>query len=348
LKILILKPSSLGDVVHALPVLRSLKHHLPASEIFWWLESGLAPLLEGDPDLAGILRFERRGWARPLGWPAMFASIRDIRRRQFDWVIDLQGLARSAAVAWLANAGLCVGLDNPGEGGREGARGFYDVTPPRCAPGTHAVERYLAVLPLLGIPVLDNLQWLRPQPRVAARVQEQWSLNGTRWVALLPGARWATKRWPVEHFVELVKRLLPALSDTRVAILGSSADTALAKRIAQVDSQRVLDLTGQTSLPEMIEWVRLCRLVITNDTGPMHVAAALGRPVVALFGPTDPASTGPHRQRSHVLQNTGLPCVPCFSGTCSHFKPLECLRSITPATVCEAALRRWAEPSASV
>lgn len=273
----------------------------------------------------------------------MIASIRGMRRQRFDWVIDLQGLARSAIFGWLANGGLFVGLDNPGEGGREGARGFYDLTPSRCAPGTHAVDRYLAILPLLGCPVNGEFQWLPERPQVAAWVREKWCTNGTPWVLLLPGARWETKRWPVGYFATIVARLAEVRPDVKFAVLGSAADKALAHPIVEVLPQRVLDLTGQTSLPEMVEWVRLSSLVITNDTGPMHVAAALKRPVVALFGPTDPASTGPYHQQDHVLQNVTLPCVPCFKGHCSFAKPLECLRSLSPERVCETALKRLAQ-----
>ena len=134
MKILILKPSSLGDVIHALPVLRLLKRHLPQSEIYWWLDSDLVPLLEKDPDLSGIIPFNRKRWAAPRQWPEIAASVRKVRRHRFDWAIDLQGLARSAVFAWLANAGVTVGLDNLREGAREGARTFYDVTPPRASP----------------------------------------------------------------------------------------------------------------------------------------------------------------------------------------------------------------------
>lgn len=340
MKILILKPSSLGDVVHALPVLRLLKQHLPHSAISWWIESRLAPLLEGDPDLAELILFERERWARPAAWLDLLRSLRRVRQRQFDWVIDLQGLARSALFGWLASAGRYVGLDNPGEGGREGARACYDVTPPRCPPGTHAVDRYRAVLPLLEVPVHDRFQWLPERPQIAARLRAEWRTDEARWMVLLPGARWETKRWPAEHFAELVARLSSALPDTRFVCLGSRADAPLTARIAQRHPERVLDLAGRTSLPQMIEWVRLSRLVITNDTGPMHVAAALGRPVVALFGPTKPASTGPYGQLDGVLQNTSLDCVPCLKGACRRSEPLECLRSITPAMVCESALRR--------
>jgi heptosyltransferase-1 len=337
LKILILKPSSLGDVVHALPVLRLLKLHRPQSEIFWWVEAGLAPLLADDPDLSGLFTFQRKRGMSPDKWPEILASVRAVRRERFDWAIDLQGLARSGLFAWLANAGLVAGLDNAREGAREGARLYYDVIAPRAAEGTHAVDRYLAVLPALGVPAHGKFQWLPERPGIAAQVREKWRPGTARWMVLLPGARWENKRWPAEYFMEVVRRLPAGLADLKFAILGGRDDCGLGKTIAGANPSRCLDLTGQTSLPEMIEWVRLSELVITNDTGPMHIAAALKKPVVAPFGPTNPDGTGPYGQRKNVIQRTDLPCVPCMKGYCSYQEPLACLRGIKPETVCERA-----------
>ena len=330
MKIFILKPSSLGDVIQALPVLRLLKLHLPESQIYWWLDSNLVPLLEGDPDLAGIIPFERRKWTSPLQWADVWRSIRGIRAHRFDWVIDLQSLLRSGVVAWLANGTRTFGLDDA----REGARGFYDVITPRPTNHTHAVDWYLEMLPALGVPVHWNFTWLPERPRVAAAMQQKWRPQPGRWVALQPGARWLNKRWPLEHFVEVVTLMAGTCRDARFAIVGGPSERMLGEAIAQAAPTRCLDLTGRTSLPEMIEWVRWCELMVTNDTGPMHVAAALGKPVVALFGPTEPRRTGPYGQLAGVLRHP-LPCVPCMKDSCSYKKPLECLRAISPATVAE-------------
>jgi lipopolysaccharide heptosyltransferase I len=336
LKILILKPSSLGDVIHALPVLRLLKRHFPKGEIYWWLDAALVPLLEKDPDLSGIIPFQRKGWAAPRRWPAIAASLRLMRQQRFDWAIDLQGLARSSMFAWLANAGLTVGLDNLREGAREGARALYDITPPRAPAHMHAVDRYLAVLPLLGVPVQRDFDWLPPRPDIAAQVEQKWHPAGSRWVALLPGGRWDNKRWPVQYFVDSVK-LMRQTPGVKFVILGSPDEHPLGQTIAATDPDRCLNLAGLTSLPEMIEWIRLSSLTITNDTGPMHVAAALGRPVVAIFGPTNPLSTGPYGQPGNVLQNASLPCVPCMNQKCFYREPLACLHSITPQAVFQKA-----------
>ena len=364
MKILLLKPSSLGDVVQALPVLRLLKRHLPGSEIYWWVQSTFAPLLEGDPDLAGVLRFERRGWAAPRHWPELWRTIRWMREQAFDWVIDLQSLARSGAVAWLANGKLTIGLDEP----REGARGFYDRIVPRPSFYTHAVDWYLGVLPLLGLPGPErrapalrvvvgpnaecwssalrpgeNFAWLPSRPDVAAAIRKKWPVNAARWLIVQPGARWQNKRWPAEHFASLIRRLAEMHPELRFAILGAQEERPLGQFIARADPQRCLDLTGQVSLPEMVEWIRLGEVMVTNDTGPMHIAAALNKPVVALFGPTEPRRTGPYGQLQHVLQLT-LPCEPCLRPRCSYFKPVECLRAISPDTVVDVVQRRLAGP----
>ena len=339
-KILILKPSSLGDVVQALPVLRLIKRHIPESEIHWWIDSALAPLLEGDPDLAGVVRFERKRWAAPVRWGEIRHSIRWMRRQRFDWVIDLQCLMRSGIFAWLANGRLTVGLDEP----REGARGFYDIIVRRPSALTHAVDWYLGVLPPLGVPVTRDFVWLPQRPAVAESVRRQWPVEQARWIVIQPGARWPTKRWPAEFFAQLVRQLAAAHPDCRFAILGSAEDGELGRAISAADSGRCLDLTGALTLPQMVEWIRLSAFMVTNDTGPMHVAAALGKPMVALFGPTEPRRTGPYGGLDQVLRSP-LDCVPCLRSRCSRPKPMECLQSLTPAAVFAAVQQRLVETS---
>ncbi len=332
MKILILKPSSLGDVIQALPVLRLLKLHFPAAEIFWWIDSALAPLVESDPDLTGIVRFERKRWARPQHWPEMFRSVRWLREQNFDLVIDLQCLARSGAFAWLARGKFLIGLDEV----REGARGFYDLAVPRKNFYTHAIDWYLAVLPPLGVPVHKNFIWLPERPEVSAAVNSKLKIKNSKLILLQPGARWKNKRWPVNYFAELVRRLAEKFPAARFALLGSGEDRSLGEIISRAAPERTLNLCGATSLPEMIEWIRRCDLMITNDTGPMHVAAALGKPLVALFGPTEPRRTGPYGQLENVLR-IDLPCSPCLKSDCVYEKPNECLNALSPALVFERA-----------
>ena len=341
MKILILKPSSLGDVIQALPVLRLLKLHFRDAEIFWWIDSALAPLLEGDPDLAGVVRFERKRWGKPQNWPEMLGSILWLRGQNFDLVIDLQCLARSGAFAWLARGKFLVGLDEI----REGARGLYDVAVPRKSFHTHAVDWYLAVLPQLGVPVHENFNWLAERPEISACVKLKRKTDGAQWIAIQPGARWDNKRWSVEKFSQLVSLSAKKFPELRFAILGGAEDKPLGEAISRIQSSRSLNLCGEISLPEMVEWIRLCDLMITNDTGPMHVAAALGKPLVALFGPTEPTRTGPYGQLDNVLR-VDLPCSPCMKSFCAWKNPNECLAAISVEMVFERVERALSQLAA--
>lgn len=339
MKILILKPSSLGDVVQALPVLRLLKRRFPESQVYWWLSSDLVSLLDEDPQVAGVFSFERRRWAMPWCWLELIASVRRMRAQAFDWVIDLQGLARSGWLAWFVNGRLTVGVEDP----REGASTFYDWAVPRPSAQTHAVDWYLRVLDRLGVEASSSFEWLPVRPKAAAAIRQKWPLANHPWIALQPGGRWLNKRWPVEHFVTLVRQLAQELPEHRFAILGSRADAAVTAPIVRAAPGRCVDLAGQTTLSEMIEWLREVDMLITNDTGPMHVAAAMKKPVVALFGPTDPRRTGPYGQIDCVLR-LDLPCSPCLSSSCRHHPFMECLTALQPDWVSERVLRCLAAP----
>jgi lipopolysaccharide heptosyltransferase II len=149
----------------------------------------------------------------------------------------------------------------------------------------------------------------------------------------------------VEYFAELVRLLAKKFPEARFAILGAAEDKPLGEMILRAEPQRSLNLCGETSLPEMIEWLRLCQLMVTNDTGPMHVAAALNKPLVALFGPTAPRRTGPYGHLENVLR-IDLPCSPCLKSYCVYEKPNECLKAISPVTVFERAQKEL--PSSAV
>ena len=328
MKVLILKPSSLGDIIHALPVLRLIKRQRPDWQVHWWIAEPFASLLERDTDIAALHPFHRRGWGTPAGLTKGLAGMAALGREKFDVVIDLQGLARSALHGWAANGAYTIGLHQH----RDGAAAWYDASVERPGLRAHAVDWCRAVLPELGLEAEGEFDWLPPRSWLAEQLDEQGHDPTARWIALCPGARWETKRWPIKHFVSLRDQLM-GTPNTCLVVLGGKDDAGLGRELA---GERVLDLTGQTTLPELVEWLRACAVLVTNDSGPMHIAAALGTPVVALFGPTDPERTGPYRANGAVLQQMELDCVPCLARHCEHAVERTCLRDISPSNVAEA------------
>lgn len=338
MKILILKPSSLGDVIHALPVLRLLRLEFPQAEVDWWILRGLMPLLEGDPDVRRLIPFDRKDWGKPSHWPTVLRLVRQLRSERYDWVLDLQGLARSGLFGRACGGSRFVGVRD----WRELAPVFHGESVPRPSPRAHAVDWQRALLTHLEVPLRTGWEWIPRRTAAAERLAVEFpGLWQGSWIGLQPGARWDNKRWPVPRFVELVGLLSRSHPGHRIAVFGGPEDRALGQAVAQADPARCLDLTGRVSLPEMIEALRRVDLLVTNDTGPMHVAAALGKPVVALFGPTDPSRTGPYGQVESVLQAPQPPpCAPCLKPVCRHQEPLACLNGITPAQVVSAVSAR--------
>ncbi|HAM71771.1 MAG TPA: hypothetical protein DCM86_09025 [Verrucomicrobiales bacterium] len=334
--ILILKPSSLGDVIQAIPVLRLLRLRFPSAHIAWWVDASLTPLLEGDRDLSEVIPFHRRELKAWRGVVGFGQSVLRMRRRRFDWVLDLQGLLRSSVVSWVANGGLTAGVDDP----REGAAAFYDLAVPRPSQATHAVDWYLEVLRRVGVPTDLPFEWLPQRPAIAQSILARWPVGDRRWICLQPGARWWNKRWPVRHFQEVVRRVAAADPGIGFVVLGGREDKPLGQEISGAHPGRILDLTGELSLPEMIEWLRVADLMLTNDTGPMHAAAALGIPVVGLFGPTDPRRTGPYGQVTEAVR-IPLHCSPCLKQRCRNPRSMACLEDISPELVTRAIQSRW-------
>ena len=324
-RILIIKPSAIGDVVHALPVLNLLRRRWPAAHVAWLVTPACAGLLDRHPQLNEVIRFERRefakGWRSPRAALELIRFTRGLRRRRFDLVVDLQGLLRSGWLAAETWAAVRVGPANA----REGAWLFYTHRVPTGTPEQHAIERYLTVAEALGCergPVefvfaVDD----EDRAHVAGLVPKG------RYAVLMPGANWATKQWPVERFAALVAPLRERFGLESVVAGGPDA-ADLAARIPGATSQ-----AGKTNLRQLVALVERAALVVANDTGPMHIAAALARPLVTPYGPTNPVRTGPYRREGSVIR-LDIPCSPCYSRTCSH---QSCLRWLDVDSVMRAA-----------
>jgi heptosyltransferase I len=328
-RILIIKPSSLGDVVHALPVLHLLRRRWPDAKISWLVAPYCSGLLEGHPDLDEVIIFDRRrfgtAWKNPSAGLDLISFKRDLRRRGFDCVIDLQGLFRSGWLAWQTRAPLRIGFANA----REWAWMFYTQRIPIATMEQHAVDRYLKVATALGCPhePPEFHFALTDGDRAATAAMAG---NAEPYAVLLPGANWQTKRWDVEKFAALIEPLRQRFG-LRSIVAGGPDVLDLAR---QIDG--ALNLAGKTNLPQLVALLERASLVIANDSGPMHIAAALGTPLVTIFGPTNPIRTGPYDRPDSVVR-VDIPCSPCYSRVCSH---TSCLRWLGIEPILTAAAQQ--------
>lgn len=324
-RILLIKPSSLGDIVHTLPVVSAIKTQWPRSHITWLVKRQWAGLVERVESIDRVWPVDPTVW----DWVKQGHAL---RTEGFDFAIDLQGLFRSAALARLSRAPIRIGFAN----GREGSPWFYTHRVPVLNPDIHAVDRYLLVASALGISVPKR-------PRFAFRVLDE-DLAAVRplfernnhsldrpWVAMNVGARWPTKRWPLTSFATVADQLYELQGDP-VVMIGSADDRQYVDELRALMKRPCIDLSGEVPLKCLPALLSKAAVMITNDSGPMHIAAACGVPVVAMFGPTSATRTGPYGTSHHVLTRR-VSCSPCFSRVCRRDPEMECLDLITPAHV---------------
>ncbi len=337
----LLKPSALGDIIHTLPILTALRRRFPQARITWIVNSGYRGLLEGHPHLDDLITFERGamrgGCFRALAGYSKF--LLELRRRRFDLVIDLQGLLRSGIMALATGAPRRVGLT----AAREGASCFYtDVVRGTDRLTIHAVDRYWRVARALGAGD-GPIEFHVPIPELARQwAQEQLRSWPQPWLTVAAGSRWQTKRWPPRHFAALAGRAQEQFGGT-VVLVGGGDETDLARQVAEQLRGPRLDLTGKTTLPQLSAVLARADLMIANDTGPLHVAAALGRPVVAPYTCTRVPLTGPYGVKGAVQTN-----VWCQGSLLKHCRRLECMDELTPdrlwPLVQEALQQKWPSP----
>ncbi|MGE0455362.1 MAG: glycosyltransferase family 9 protein [Vicinamibacteria bacterium] len=309
MKALLVRLSSIGDVVHTLPALRALRRS--GAECGFLVEPAARPLLEGNPEVAWLLGAPP---ARRFAWREAAATVRAARGLRFDRALDFQGLWKSAAWARACGAGRVVGWR--GALRREPGSGLLiGETPARPPEAPHVIDKNLALLRALGIEAVGLREFPLPDTgEEARRVGERLAAQGVggRFVLLNPGGGWASKLWPPEAFGALARGLAERGHASLVSF--GPGEEALAARVAAASagSARV---AFPTTLRELLELLRRARLVVAADTGPLHIACALGTPVVGLYGPTDPRRNGPFSAADRVARRTPA-CAPCHRRVC--------------------------------
>ena len=331
-RLLLIKPSSLGDIVHALPTLAALKSLYPRAAVSWVVKRQWAGLVERAQGVDEVIAVAGglRGW---------LSQVPRIRAARFDLVVDLQGLFRSGALAWLSGCSRRVGLAS----GREGSPWLYTERVPVPAGPLHAVDRYLLVAAALGAPRMESPVFrFRDRPEDEHAVEQLLRQQGVPrdrpWLAMNVSARWLTKRWPAAHFAEAADALMrDGLGP--VVFIGGPAERPESEGVRAMMRTTAVDLTGQTAVGLLPTLLRQAAVLITNDSGPMHIAASVGTPVVALFGPTDPLRTGPYGH-GHSILTHDVECRPCLSRQCRHSVFMACLSGIAPEQVVRAVRDR--------
>ena len=356
MNILIVKLSSMGDVIHTLPAARAIRRANPDARLGWAVQSRHAGILDGQPWLDEIIRWDRPGWRN---FRRFVGRLRDGR---WDVAIDFQGLFRSGLIARLSGAPRRIGYAPL----REKAHWFYNDRVPLKTMDEHAVERYHRLAETLaastaGLPIerpylcggppaprgdASDLFPLYPTAEDRRQVQSWLADHGFderrhRLVVLNPHCRKPVNMWPAGRFIELARRLA-ACDDVRVAVSGGGVSAEVCGRIA-ADAD-VWRADGRFSLLGTAELFSRAACVVTGDTGPMHIAAATGAPIVALFGPASALRTGPYASDAIVI-SPPLECSPCFTRRCPlKLDPPRCTDAITVAEVFEAVERQLSAP----
>ncbi len=321
-RILLIKPSSLGDCLQALPVLNALRKALPGAKIFWLINREYADLLREHPALDGLILFNRECFRSGYGdlsfVKEVFELSRKLRAGRFDLVIDLQGLFRSALMSRGSGARVRLGLSDA----REWAGAFYTHRIELQATDVHAVDRYMRCLEMLGVATKKRDFWLPIERGAAGEVDQMLGGaglgRGQRFMLVVPGARWQSKRWPAERFIEVIDRIQDELSLACV-LAGAPSEVELCGEVAGRCKSKPMNLAGQTSLVQLAALISRCELVLGHDSGTIHLAMALGKALTCIIGPTDPDRTGPYG-RSDSIVRAEVSCAPCRLSVCAENK----------------------------
>jgi heptosyltransferase-1 len=342
--ILIVKLSSIGDVIHALPVATALRRRFPGARITWLVSRKAREIVSGHPHLDQILVVNGSGENGEISVPGIehpFLAARVLRKIGFDVALDLQGLIRSSFFTLLSGAPTRIGFRTL----REAAFLFYNVRTIPPAREQHIVDGYMRFAAQMGAPI-DPVEFhISTAPADEAAIDRLLSEAGVnpqdRLVAIAPASSWKAKTWPPARLGP-VADYLTEHHGCKPVIVGARGDLLRAQEIQMNCRAPIINFAGKTSLKELTVLLRRCTTLVGNDSGPTHLAAAVGKPVVAIYGPTSTELLSPYGKQ-HITLTVPLPCRPCHrrsrAENCPH---LRCINDITSDQVCNAVDRLFA------
>ena len=285
-----------------LPALSSLRASFPNAKITWLVRSNFAPLLKDNPGLDDIILFDRKllgkWWCCPKAFHELKKFIKNLRQHKFDLTIDFQGLFRTALFAWLSG---CKKRFGPKDA-REFASLFYNHKIAHNTDSIHVVDKFLDLVSATGASKIISEYNLSPTPQATEYIMKLLKKNNIilgKYVIFIPGSAHDSKCWPTEKFAELANQIVSEYS-VSIIVAGTTDEKPLAEKIIAGSSTPVLDLTGRTNIPQLIALLKNASLVISNDTGPGHIAVALDTNVVMIIGPTNPARIKPYKKTNSI------------------------------------------------
>ena len=299
-RILLVKPSALGDVCRSMPALASLRAAFPEARIDWFVQDDFADAVRAHPALHAVVPFPRRAWRRwwtPAAMGGVLGLRRQIREARYDLVLDLQGLLRSAIFAQAASGARRVAWRDA----REGSGWLANERHARRG-GPDATEVMLALLEDAGVSAVRDPRMHVPDDARASWLARKAAIGLERYVALAPTSRWSAKRWPAERWRALAERLLAR--GMRVVMLGAGSERDQVR--ACMPKEGAIDLSGELSLGAWLAAIAEADAVVANDSAATHAAVGFGRPLVAIYGATDPAAVGPFGRPECVVAPPGV------------------------------------------
>lgn len=351
MNILIIRLSAIGDVIHALSVLAPLKKHFPDSNITWVIEEEIADILKSYSGIDHVIVLRRKRWVRQLKSGQVMKALRQatafvktLRSAEYDLVLDFQGLFKSGIISLISHGKRKVGYKNA----REGSTFFYSEKAPATDFNDHAIKRHQVILKYLGIndpKISYEPLFNRSDERAVDNLLDNIGVDREKLVVTVhPAATWKTKIWPKEKIAELCDRLINEFS-CQVVLIGSYAEKPFLTDMASRAKNKLKNVAGKTNLSELACLISKSDLLVTMDSGPMHIACALASPVVAIMGPTAPWRTGPFGDNYRVVRHE-LSCSPCFKRNECPLGHHKCMKEISVEEVFKTCCN-WLKKSKS-
>ena len=341
-KILIVRLSAIGDVIHSLPTAYALRQKYPNAQIDWLVEEQSYPLVSLNPYLDNVIILPRKRWNKLIrkdfikGLKSFFSFFKNLRTENYNITLDLQGLFKSAISAFIVKPDLRMG---PADG-RELSTLFYQAKIDVPENKVHRIRKYLHFAGALDVGMDEIDYGLKMTPIIKSRVSRLFEENkiktNKKIVVINPFTNWESKNWFLDRYFILANEFIK--DNYYVIFTGSRADKEAIDSFVALNKENFSNLAGKTDLQELTEVYNRADLYIGGDTGPTHLAAAVGTQVISLMGPTDPETNGPFGEGHTVIQDNSLECIRCWDRHCS--RKMQCMKSISVEQVLRIAKKK--------